>query len=237
MIVNRAVILAGGKGTRLAPLTTVIPKPLVPLGDTSILEVVLRQLRYFGITHTTLAVGHLSHLIKAVLGDGARFDLELTYTVEDTPLGTAGPLTLVPNLTDTFLVMNGDLLTDIDLQAMTRFHQEAHAVATVGLYSKKVRIDLGVLDVSESGDVLRYTEKPELAYEVSMGIYLFEPAVVRYIPSGQRFDLPSVITALVEDRQRVIGYRHQGYWLDLGTPADYDAAVATFTAEPERFVR
>lgn len=235
MAVNRAVILAGGKGTRLAPLTTVIPKPLVPLGDASILEVVLRQLRACGITHVTLAVGHLSHLIKAVLGDGTRFGLDLTYTVEEAPLGTAGPLTLVPTLTQTFLVMNGDLLTDIDIKAMARFHEDVHAVATVGLFSKKVRIDLGVLDVSERGEVLRYTEKPELAYDVSMGIYLFEPVVLQYVPSGRSFDLPSVITALVEDGQPVFGFHHQGCWLDLGTPQDYDAAVATFTADPTRF--
>ncbi len=177
----RAIILAGGKGVRLAPLTKVIPKPLVPLHDKPILEIVLRQLRAQGFQHVTLAVGYLADLIRAYFGDGRKLDLYLDYVYEDQPLGTAGPLANIQGLTDTFLVMNADVLTDLDYQALVAFHRRQGGIATVGAYHRRVTIDLGVIIQDGNSRIQDYVEKPAYTYLVSMGIYVFEPAILDYI--------------------------------------------------------
>ena len=232
----RAVILAGGKGTRLEPYTTILPKPLMPIGDMPILEVMIRQLKHFGFSKVTMAVGHLGGLIEAFFGDGGKYGVEIDYSREDKPLGTAGPLTLINGLDDTFLIMNGDLLTDLNYRDMVRFHKEANAVATLGLYNKKVKIDLGVIETDEKGFVEKYIEKPIMKYEVSMGIYVFEPQVQKYIPIGGKLDLPDLIMLLMQDKKKVIGYRFDGYWLDIGRIEDYQEAVKLFKDQKERFL-
>ena len=224
----RAIILAGGKGTRLAPYTTVFPKPLVPVGDMPILEIVVRQLRRAGVAHITMAVGHLANLLMAFFGDGGRLGLHIDYSLEDTPLGTAGPLALIEGLDDTFLVMNGDVLTTLDYMALVAYHRQRRAVATIAMHQREVKIDLGVIRVDETNRVVQYVEKPALDYLVSMGVYVFEPTVLRHIERGTRLDFPELIWKLLAADQVVAGFPHSGYWLDIGRPDDYARAVEEF---------
>ena len=228
----KAVILAGGKGTRLGPYTAVFPKPLMPLGNHPILEVIICQLRSHGFTEIWLAVGHLSHLLRAYFGDGSRFGVSIQYSLEDQPLGTAGPLTLIPGLDEPFLVMNGDVLTDLDYGHLYCHHLERGASVTVGMYSKEVKIDLGVLVVNSSSEVTNYVEKPTFNYPVSMGIYVISPEVLQLLPKNKRFDLPDMVHLLLERKDKVAGFLFQGEWLDIGRPDDY-ARAAEIYGQPE----
>jgi NDP-sugar pyrophosphorylase family protein len=232
----RAVILAGGEGRRLAPYTTILPKPLMPIDDMAILEVVIRQLRRAGIRDITLAVGYLASLLEAYFGDGSKWGVHIRYSREETPLGTAGPLTLVSGLERTFLVMNGDLLTTLDYKAMLRFHREHSAVVTVGLFDKEVKIDLGVIETNDEDHITGYVEKPTLHYQVSVGVYVMEPDVLRYIPTGEKFDLPELVRALMADGLPVVGYRFSGHWLDIGRQEDYSRAVEVFERDRALFL-
>lgn len=231
----RAVILAGGKGTRLAPYTTIFPKPLMPIGDMPILEIVLRQLAKHEIRVITLAVGYLAELMMAYCGDGEKFGVKLDYSREEQPLGTAGPISLIQNLQETFLVMNGDLLTTIDYGAMWKNHKERGAIATLASYHREVKIDLGVVQ-SEEGWIKDYIEKPTYTYDVSTGIYIFEPEVLKYIEHGQRLDLPDLILQLMGAGQKVNIYNFDGYWLDIGRHDDYDSAIQEFSAHRDEFL-
>ncbi|MFH1279822.1 MAG: sugar phosphate nucleotidyltransferase [Candidatus Eisenbacteria bacterium] len=232
----RAVVLAGGKGTRLAPYTTVFPKPLMPIDGMPILEVVIRQLKAHGFDRITLAVGYLASLIEAYFGDGSRFGVAIDYSREEGPLGTAGPLRLVVDLDETFLVMNGDLLTTLDFGKMLSFHRDRKCDATLGLFSREVKIDLGVIEADGEGNVREYIEKPTLNYDVSTGIYIMEPSVLGYIPPDGRFDLPDLVRALMQDRRKVMGYRFTGRWLDIGRHDDYAGAVEAFQEHRDKFL-
>jgi NDP-sugar pyrophosphorylase family protein len=231
----RAVILAGGKGTRLAPYTTVLPKPLMPIGEMPILEVVMRQLCYYGIRRITLAVGYLAELLMAYCGNGSKFGVELDYSREEQPLGTAGPISLIKNLNETFLVMNGDLLTTIDYGAMWKYHKERGVIATLASYRREVKIDLGVIE-SEDGWVKDYIEKPTYHYAVSTGIYIFEPEVLEFMEPGQRLDLPGLVLRMMQANKKVNIYNFNGYWLDIGRPDDYESAIAEFSAHRDEFL-
>ncbi len=231
----RAVILAGGKGTRLAPYTTVLPKPLMPIGEMPILEIVMRQLSYYGIQHITLAVGYLAELLMAYCGDGSKFGVKLDYSREEQPLGTAGPISLIQNLNETFLVMNGDLLTTIDYGAMWKYHKERGAIATLASYKREVKIDLGVIE-SEDGWVKDYIEKPTYRYAVSTGIYIFEPDVLEFMEHGQRLDLPGLVLRLMHASKKVNIYNFNGYWLDIGRHDDYESAIEEFSAHRNEFL-
>ncbi len=224
----RAVILAGGKGTRLAPYTTVLPKPLVPVGDMPILEIVLRQLQRAGVNHVTMAVGHLANLLMAFFGEGDRLGLYIDYSLEDTPLGTAGPLALIEGLDDTFLVMNGDILTTLDYAALVAYHRQRGAVATIAMHQRTVKVDLGVIDVDDANRLVGYAEKPSYDYLVSMGVYVFDPMVLCHVQPGLRLDFPELVWKLLADDQLVVGYPHDGYWLDIGRPDDYARAIEEF---------
>ncbi|MDQ6692920.1 MAG: sugar phosphate nucleotidyltransferase [Chloroflexota bacterium] len=224
----RAVILAGGKGTRLAPYTTVFPKPMMPLGDIPILEVVLRQLCHAGFTDITLAVGHLAELLVAYFADGDKFGVRLTYAREETPLGTAGPLSVIEGLDETFLVMNGDLLTNIDYRDLLAYHRSRGALTTIATHERTVEIDYGVLDVSSSERVTAYTEKPTFTYRVSMGIYIFEPRVISLLEPGARLDFPDLVRLMLDRGEQVESYHFSGYWLDIGRPDDYQRATDEF---------
>ena len=227
----RAVILAGGRGTRLAPDSTLLPKPLMPLGDMPILELLIRQLqRRSEVDRVTLAVGYLASMLMEYFGAGERLNLSIDYSREDEPLGTAGPLRLVADLDETFLVLNGDLLTDVDVKRMVEFHRRQRAAATVGIYERETLIDLGVVEADGEERIVSYVEKPVHRHLVSMGVYVFEPSVLRHIPAHGRFDLPDLITALISGKQRVVGYRHTGYWCDIGRPEDYQRAQHEFPA-------
>ena len=227
----KAVVLAGGKGTRLAPYTKILPKPLMPIGDLPILEILLRQMQRAGVDEVILTVGHLAELLRTFFQDGARFGLDITYSYEDKPLGTAGPLSLLRGrLDDTFFVTNGDVLTTMDLKQMARSHRRSGAAATIAMHARQVKIDLGVLQFDGSYELSGYIEKPTYDFHVSMGIYIFEPRVVEYIPYNHYLDFPDLVLRLIEQGERVVGYPFDGYWQDLGRPDDYEQAVHDFEA-------
>jgi len=233
----KAIILAGGKGTRLKPYTTVFPKPLVPIDDMPILEVVIRQLKYFGFSEVTIAVGHLAELIVAYFGDGQKYGLKIDYALEDAPLGTAGPLATIPNLTETFLVMNGDVLTTLDFGALTAYHWQTKAAATIAMHERTVKIDLGVLQTNEQDELIDYIEKPSYHYRVSMGIYVFEPVVLSHIRPGEYLDFPTLVGLLLQNHRKVMGFPYAGYWLDIGRPDDYEQALEDFSRLRGEFLR
>lgn len=221
----KAVILAGGKGTRLRPYTTAFPKPLMPVGDKPILEIILRQLKSHGINEIIMAVGHLAELIMTFFGDGSKFGVRIKYSREDEPLGTAGPLSLIKDeLTDTFLVMNGDILTTLNYSDLIKYHKRSGAIATIALNKRDVYIDFGVVELDEDSNITDYVEKPTLHYLVSMGIYVFEPEVLKYIPNNKKFDFPDLVKKLISAGEKVKGYIYDGYWLDIGRPEDYEKA-------------
>jgi NDP-sugar pyrophosphorylase family protein len=174
----KAVILAGGKGTRLAPYTRIFPKPMLPIGDKAIVEILIYQMRRAGIDDVTLAVGHFAGLMRAFFQDGSQFGVTICYSYEEEPLGTAGPLAVIPGLDSTFMVSNGDVLTTLDMRDMIEFHRRNKGVATIASHQRKVKIDLGVIYTNDDNGIIGYQEKPTINYSVSMGIYLFEPEVL-----------------------------------------------------------
>lgn len=224
---TRAVILAGGRGTRLAPYTSVLPKPLMPVGDCSILEIVLGQLATSGVKDITLCVGYLSHLIRAVLNDHASSGLRIEYVHEEEPLGTAGPLKLVEGLDDTFLVMNGDVLTTLDYRDLVRHHRECDSVLTVATQERKVKIDYGIVHTDEDNRLVGFEEKPEISAAVSMGVYVMEPEVLDYV-RGEHMDFPELVEALTGDGARVMTYPYDGLWFDIGRHDDFQLAVTAW---------
>ena len=234
----QAVILAGGKGTRMRPNTTVLPKPLMPIGDYPILEIILRQLRHAGVDHVILAVGHMSQLFQAFFGDGSRYGLHIDYSFETEPLGTAGPLSLALDaLEDDVIIMNGDLLTTLDYSRLYAFHRVHHAAATIGLYPRSVQIDFGLIEQDTDGRLSNYIEKPTYDFTVSMGINVLHTDTIRpYIIAGQYLDLPTLMMRLHTDGHPVYCYREDCYWLDMGRVEDYRIANEAFDADPARFL-
>jgi NDP-sugar pyrophosphorylase family protein len=224
----RAIILAGGKGVRLAPLTDIIPKPLVPLGGMPIMEVVIRQLKAHGFRRITLAVGYLSELIKAYFQDGSKWGVKLDYSYEPEPLGTAGPLALIKDLNETFLVMNADVLTNLDYQELLAYHQRQGGLATISAYERQVKIDLGVIIPDGDCCIKDYVEKPTSTHLVSMGIYIFEPKVMDFIQPGEYLDFPDLVKLLLQAGHAVHYHTFSGYWLDIGMHEDYAKAAAEF---------
>ena len=224
----KAVILAGGKGRRLRPYTTVLPKPLMPLGEMPIIEVVLRQLAAGGFDQVTVAVGYLAELLMAYCGDGSKFGLELRYSREEAPLGTAGPLALIDGLDDSFLVMNGDVLTSLDLPALVQRHRASGASATIATHQRQQQINYGIIESDGESRVTAYIEKPSYRYQVSMGIYVLEPAVLDFIPRGHYLDLPDLAQQLMAAGRPLMAYPFDGYWLDIGRHDDYEQAVEEF---------
>jgi NDP-sugar pyrophosphorylase family protein len=235
----RAVILAGGKGQRLRPYTTVLPKPLMPIGDMPILEVVLRQLKAAGVTRVTMAIGHLGELLRAFFGDGKRLGLEIDYSVESRPLGTVGPLTLIPSLRDEpeFLMMNGDVLTTLDYADLIRRHRESTAAVTIATYRREVKIDFGVIESDPASNMLTgYIEKPAFDYRVSMGVYCFDARVLDRLRRDEYCDFPDLIKSLLAAGEPVASYPFDGYWLDMGRPDDYAKAIDEFEARRSEFL-
>ncbi|HWB58813.1 MAG TPA: sugar phosphate nucleotidyltransferase [Chthoniobacteraceae bacterium] len=234
----KAVVLAGGKGARLAPYTTTVPKPLMPLGDKPILDVIIRQLRRHGIEEITLSVGHMAELIMAHFGDGARHGVRIEYSREEEPLGTAGPLSLIPCLNERFLVMNGDILTTLDLGGMLAGHAGSGAICTMAVTTHRVAVDLGVVEYDAQCQLAGYQEKPVKNFRVSMGVYIFEPRALGFIPRARHLDLPGLMHRLMQAGETVRCHPFEGYWLDIGRPDDYARAQADFeTIEPLIFQR
>jgi len=224
----QAVVLAGGKGKRLLPLTKVFPKPLVPLGEKPILDIILHQLKHFGFTRVSLAVGHMADIIQMYIGAGTRYGIEIDYSYEEMPLGTVGPLAHIKSLEKTFLVMNGDLITDFDYRRFLNYHEERGALATIATYKKPFKVELGIIHSAKDNIIVDYTEKPTYHYNVSMGIYAFDSAVLSYIERNEYLDLPELIKRLLAQRESVLSYPFEGYWLDLGNYSDYEKAVEEF---------
>ena len=233
----RAVILAGGKGVRLRPFTVNFPKPLVPLGNEPIIEVLMQRLLRFGISDVTLSLGHLAELIKAFFHhrDQLTRHFTLRYVEEERPTGTAGSLALVPDLTDTFLVMNGDLLTDLDLHALVDFHRQQDAALTIATHERKIKIDLGVLEFDEAFRIKEYHEKPEHRYDVSMGVYVYEPHILKFIESGEYLDFPDLVLKLIAADERVCAFPTDCLWLDIGRPDDYAKAQELYVSDTDEF--
>jgi NDP-sugar pyrophosphorylase family protein len=222
----RAVILAGGRGTRLRPFTASFPKPLVPLGDRPVVELLIQNLVNAGIGDITLTLGHLAELVQAYFQNRRRLppSLNLHYVVESEPTGTAGSLALVPHLDETFLVMNGDLLTDLDFGKLVEFHRSQGAALTIATQRRHVKIDLGVLEFDGSAGITNYIEKPEHSYHVSMGVYVYEPCVLGHIVPGEYLDFPDLVLRLLASGERVCAYLSDCLWLDIGRPDDYARA-------------
>lgn len=235
----KAVILAGGKGTRLHPYSAVLPKPLMPLGDIPVLELLLRQLRAVDVHEVFLAVNHQRHLIEAFCGDGSRFGLRIRYSLEDKPLGTAGPIAaVIDELGDNFIVTNGDLLTSCNIEAMMRFHHDVRAAATIGVYSREVKIDFGVIEVDDDMRMINYIEKPAYQNLVSMGIYVLNATAIRpFLSSGEYLDMPVLMKNLHDAGADVRCFRNEGFWLDIGRPEDFSQAQKIYADNPQIFLR
>jgi NDP-sugar pyrophosphorylase family protein len=219
-----AVILAGGQGTRLQPYTTGLPKPLVPIGDRPIIEILLEHLKSSGVSRVVVAVNHLAHLITTVVGDGSRFGLTIEYSSEDKPLSTVGPLKLIKNLPEDFLVINGDVLSDIDLQSLYRQHVSSDNLLTVAVSRRTEKIDYGVLELDTSGNVIDFHEKPDYHFVVSMGIYVFSRSLLEMVPENRAYGFDDLMYDLLRDKKPVGTVSHDGYWLDVGRVADYKQA-------------
>ncbi len=221
----KAVILAGGKGTRLKPYTSVIPKPLVPVGERAILEILITRLRKLGIDELYICVNHFAEIIMAFFGDGKKFGLKINYSLEDKPLSTVAPIKLIANLPANFLVMNGDLLTDLDFGALYDYHLKNSALLTVSTYQRKTKIDFGVIDVDHASKVATgFREKPEYSFDVSMGVYAMNRKVLDYVPASESFGFDNLMLALLAAKEPVKIYPYTGYWLDIGRPDDYEKA-------------
>jgi NDP-sugar pyrophosphorylase family protein len=221
----RAIILAGGKGTRLKPYTVTIPKPLVPIGgEMPILEIIIRQLAISGFDHITLAVNHLANLIMAFFGDGSLWNIKIDYSLEESPLSTIGPLTLIPDLPDNFLVMNGDILCNLNYLNFYNYHIQADNDVTVSTFKRESKIDFGVLQYNEENLICSFTEKPTYYFDVSMGVYCLNRRVVEQLAKGEPYGFDNLMIDGIKNKNKILVKPFDGYWLDIGRPEDYENA-------------
>ncbi len=235
----RAIVLAGGLGTRLRPYTAVLPKPLMPVGDRPVLDIIVRQLKSAGCERITMSTGYLAELIEVFFGDGAKYDVSIDYFRESEPLGTVGSLGLIPDLDEDFLVMNGDILTDLDYRAFFADHLDNDAVATIATRTREVEISLGVPQFDAIDDatlITGFIEKPRISYEASMGVFCLSSRAVSYIEPGEHLHLPDLLLRLVANAETVRARPSQDYWLDMGQHDDYEAAIAEFERMKHRLL-
>jgi NDP-mannose synthase len=232
---KRAVILAGGKGTRLKPYTIVLPKPLMPIGEFPILEVIIKQLVSAGFEYITLAVNHQAEIIKAFFMDGAKWGIRIDYSLEDKPLGTMGPLKLIDDLPENFLVMNGDILTDLDYADFYDKHVNQDNIFTISSYVREQLVDYGVLETIE-GRLIGLQEKPRMHYEVSMGVYMMSKRALSLVPADTAYGFDNLMHNLVATKNSVAVCKFSGYWLDIGRPDDYAQAIDEFESMRARFI-
>lgn len=225
---KRAIILCGGKGTRLKPYTIALPKPFMPIGDYPIIEVIIRQLKSYGFNRITLAVNHQAEIFKAFFGNGDKWNIKIDYVLEQKPLGTMGPLTLIDDLDESFLVMNGDTLTDLDFGAFFEQHNKSNTIFSISSFKRQQLVDFGVLEKSNENYLIGFKEKPEFNFEVSMGVYMVNKKVVEQIPSNSFFGFDSLMLKLIEKQNTVELIEHKGFWLDIGRPDDYMMAIDVF---------
>lgn len=221
----RAVILAGGKGTRLKPYTVTLPKPLVPIGgEMPILEIIIIQLANAGFHHITLAVNHLANLIMAFFGDGSRWNVKIDYSLEEKPLSTIAPLTLIPDLPENFLVMNGDILCNLDYKELYNYHVQADNDVTVSTYKREAKIDFGVLTYNEHNQIVSFSEKPTYHFDVSMGVYCLNRRIIEKLKVDEPYGFDNLMIDGIANKDKIGVKPFAGYWLDIGRPEDYDNA-------------
>ncbi|MBN1131878.1 MAG: NTP transferase domain-containing protein [Bacteroidales bacterium] len=225
---KRAIILAGGKGTRLRPYTVTLPKPLMPVSDYPILEVIIRQLVHYNFSHITLAVNHQADIIKAFFGDGDKWNVRIDYSLEKMPLSTMAPLRLIGDLPDNFLLMNGDILTDLDFGRFYEDHVQSNNLFTIKSYHRSHVMEYGVLKVNKNNELIGFEEKPEIGFLVSMGIYMVNKRVLQYIPERTRFGFDDLMHRLLSEGIYPKIDIHQDYWMDIGRPDDYIKAIEDF---------
>lgn len=232
----QAVILAGGKGARLRPYTSVLPKALMPIVDMPIVEIVLRQLKHYGFNTIIIAVGHLSHLIQSFFGNGKQWGVEIKYSIENQPLGTAGPLTLISDLDENFLVINADVLTDLNFSTFMKYHIEKGGHATLAYCKRDITVSLGSVEVDETDKLTDYKEKPVLSYKASMGIYCMNKIVLNFMQTGKYKDLPELMINLIKKGMIVYTYPFRGMWFDIGRTEDYDIVICEYEKNKNRFL-
>lgn len=235
----KAFILAGGKGTRLAPYTTILPKPMLPLGDKPILEIIIRQLAFYGFTDIIISIGYLGEWIKLYFQNGKKLPpgINLTYVSEDKPLGTAGPIALATGLTGSLLVMNGDVLTNLNFAQFHEFHRHQKHDLTIATYEKKIKIDVGIIEVDEEARVRDYIEKPTYTFNDSMGVYVIEPDIVKLIAPYEHLDFPALVKTAIARGRKVYNFSSQSayFWIDMGSYGDYNKALEEFEKRKSEF--
>jgi mannose-1-phosphate guanylyltransferase len=233
-----AVILAGGRGTRLLPVTTSIPKALLPLGDWPIIDVIMSQLAASGVRRVFVCLGHLAPVIQAHLSNGASRHMDVRYVVEETPLGTAGGIRQISDLAEDFLVVNGDTLTDLDFAALWRFHKEHDAWATLFTPWIEDNSQYGVVSIdSATGLLTSYEEKPRRGYHVSSGIYALSRRMLPLLPPAGHCDMPDLVRAAMHAGGKIVAYRTDAYWQDIGLASHYERATIDFQEDQKRFLR
>jgi len=237
VIQKRAVILSGGKGTRLRPYTVVLPKPLMPIGDYPILEIIVRQLKQHGFTHITMAVNHQAEIIQAFFGNGSKWGIKIDYSLEDKALSTMAPLKLIKDLPGDFLVMNGDVLTDLNFSVFYQKHVENKNIFTISSYTREIKSEFGVLESNKSNLLIGFKEKPVSKYEVSMGVYMVSKEVVKYIPRNRAYGFDDLMLDLISRGENPILDKFRGYWLDIGRPDDYSLAIEEFEKMKYKFIK
>ena len=223
---KRAIILAGGKGTRLKPYTVALPKPLVPVGDVPILEIIIRQLANHGFSHVTITINHLADIIKAFFGNGEKWNIKIDYSLEDKPLSTMGPLKLINDLPENFLVMNGDVLTNLNFDEFFKDHIASESIFTISASERDHKVDYGVLEINEKNILVDFIEKPVLNYKVSMGIYMVNQKCLNIIPEDTFYGFDNLMLDLIRNNTPASVKTYNGYWLDIGRPGDYEKACA-----------
>lgn len=234
---KRAVILAGGKGTRLKPYTWVLPKPLMPIGEMPILEVIIKQLAAAGFDHITLAVNHMAEIIGAFFGDGSKWNIKIDYSLEDKPLSTIAPLKLIKELPDNFLIMNGDVLTDLDYSQLYDYHVNNNNIFTISSYLRQQLNDYGVLEINDERKLYGFREKPITHFEVSMGVYMASKKILEVIPPDTFYGFDHLMLDLIKLQNPASVRTHNGYWLDIGRPDDYQTAIEKFDTERDKFIQ
>jgi mannose-1-phosphate guanylyltransferase len=220
----KAVLLAGGKGRRLQPFTTTIPKPLFPIGEKPIMQIIIEQLKTFGVSEFIISLGYLGGLIEAYFGDGSKFGTKITYIHENEPLGTAGAISLLPELDESYIFMNGDILSTVDFNAAYKQHLSNGSLMTICTFEKKVQSSLGVLQLDGEQNVTAYIEKPITSHIVSSGIYIMSPEINSFIPKQVKLDIPELVQKLIAGKYPISTFAIEGKWFDIGTPEDLELA-------------
>lgn len=232
----QAIILAGGKGKRLRPYTATIPKPLVPIGDFPILEIVVKQLKYYGIKDIVISTGHLAELVEAYFRDGGKWGVSIRYVRELEPLGTAGAIKNISGLEDNFIVMNGDILTNINYKELFSFHLKHKGIATIATAQREVFIDFGVIESDKELKLTDYIEKPKYFKHVSAGINVFNKKCKKYINDVETFGMPELMLRMRDNCEKIYCYHANFYWLDIGRVEDFQKAQIEFEKNKKKFI-